>query len=305
MRISATEINEFLRCRRAWSYGSPNRGNFRPMEPATALWLGEGVHTALEEFYRDGTDPIETFIRYVATLKVGWEVEGVMVNEATSSKAFKLGVTMLQGYLARYGATPEDDIDGISVLVTEQEFAVAIPETADGWLVGRMDGLLRDKIGRLWLLEHKTYSMLPDSTSTHVLNPQISCYVWATQTLINEGAFAHLGIEPGERIHGALYNGLRKKEPGPQIQHPLFMREWVTRSPQELEDFAAYLYAVHEEMTNPNIRLYPTVAKHCDWCSYKHPCITRFQGGDDEWVLQASYSKAEKRGAVYADVEAS
>ena len=118
----------------------------------------------------------------------------------------EMGEGMLNHYIFTYKDEP------FVALATEQEFEVEIPRTKGGMLVGTVDGIIQDHKSRIWLIEHKTFSLEPPPEFL-VLDRQTTLYHWACQRLIEQGYFKDFGIAPHEKLHGILYNGLRKKVP--------------------------------------------------------------------------------------------
>lgn len=288
MNIRQSGINAFLRCRSLWDYTDGYRRDLVPKAMVPALFLGSGIHKALELFYREEADPRETFQRWVADEIVLETAQGAQIDASKCMDMAVLGTKMLDGYLEHYGYTPADDIDGIRVLETEIEFDVPIPNTTDGHFQGRIDGILRDKDKLLWILEHKTYSQ---AQKNHNLNLQTLTYTWALNQVVRMGKLSHLGIQSTERVYGALYNGLRKQAPGPRVTQPLFSREWVMRNRHELTYVERMLPSIHAEMSNPAIRIYPTMTSDCSWCSYMGPCMASQNGADEAWMLENLYMK--------------
>ena len=211
-RVSATEMISFHRCRLAWHYGSANRMNIRPKKPATALLFGTGIHEALAQYYSDNVNPATVF-------RIWWTQELANLQEqypedltdlSYLEEMLGLGVGMLDHY--KEWAKSQDNF---RVLHTEIEFEVPIidPMTGEdtgGILVGRFDGIAKDSIGDIWLLEHKTYYTEPAQNAL-LIDAQTGKYQWAAQQLIRQGAIA--GIPKDAILRGAVYNGLRKKLP--------------------------------------------------------------------------------------------
>lgn len=299
MRISSSDINAFLRCRRRWDYSSDNRQHLESITPVPALFLGTGVHDALEAFYKEeALDPATYFEGWVIERLAEYEMAGINYNVETLQKSAALGYAMLQGYVEEYGADPHADRDGIRLLTTEQEFALPIPATEGGLFVGRLDGLMEDARGLVWVFETKTYTQAP-----RVFSPilQQVAYVWAANRLVRSGAFAHLGLEPTRRVYGTLYNGLRKQTPGPRVTVPLFLREWVARTQQELYLFEGDLARIYRAMSDPALEIYPTYSDDCSWCGYRSPCEAASLGEDEASLLKLEYRVQPSRGSVYQD----
>ncbi len=117
------------------------------------------------------------------------------------------------GYIQEY---PEEEFDVVAV---EQSFAVPLldPETGKqvvtGWangeqvewaFQGKVDGLIRDKEGLLWLLEHKTRA----GTSSRVtLEDYFARLQWDAQISLYGMAMSEVY---GEKVYGTLYDVVQK-----------------------------------------------------------------------------------------------
>ena len=64
MRFSYSDIKSFKSCRRKWDLSSKNRQGWRKKRKADALFLGSGIHKALEFYYRKGWDLKKTFLAW-------------------------------------------------------------------------------------------------------------------------------------------------------------------------------------------------------------------------------------------------
>jgi len=322
MRISITEVQDWLQCRLRWNWASDNAEALVPRDPAPALFFGTGIHEGLEELL-NGKDPVAAFEKWFWT-----EMKLVrqrapnlsMESEQMLLGHLPLGKGMLDHYRQYYIKEP------FTVLETEAKFEVPIPGTGGrGFLVGRRDGRIQDDAGRKWVMEHKSYADLPPEGFL-ILDIQTTGYVWADSKLY-----------PNDRTVGFLYNGLKKKLPSiPAVlksgaglsraqiettaevyeaacrQHgfepadyrdmlsalkakgnTFFKREFVPRSNDELAFFEEYLTLVHNEMEKRVIYHNPTW--DCMWwCPYKDPCILRANRGDFQQVLNLRYIKSDK-----------
>lgn len=288
--ISMSEVSTFLACRRSWEWG--HRQKLTLPGESSAVALGHAVHAALERWYRSGEGlPIDHFHDYAReTILDG--------GDGLPADQYKLGLAMMTQYVAQYGEDPKADRDIAEMLCSEQEFCVPIPETNGGWLMGTADGLFRDRRGYLWLIDHKTYSQ-PWNPALLVLNRQFVGYTWAFQLLAQNGALESYGVGRGERVHGLLFNGLRKQAAGPRVTSPLFAREWVERSPIELLLFQRQLAVIYGEIADPDTAVYPSPSQSCGWCDFQRPCVAKETGDDWKWMLDTLYSVKPSRGGVY------
>ena len=297
MNISMSDIGSFSHCRRSWDWGM--RQNLMPHVESPALLLGSGIHYALEHWYRNDA-------RSLTALFGDWyraEREAHDGEPPIPDAQLELGLHMCNSYMAEYGKRPSDDPHILRTLTTEQEFYAPIPGTG-GTLIGTLDGLIEDRNGQYWAIDHKTYSQAWNSALL-TLNQQFLGYTWATQWMSDMGVLEErFGVPKGTRIQGVLFNGLRKQKPSPNVRAPLFQREWVTRSRTELLIFEEHLRIVYSEIARavaePEAAVYPAPGNECGWCAFQAPCIAKQTGEDWEWMLRALYTQRPHRGTVYA-----
>jgi hypothetical protein len=188
------------------------RYNLQPAGMPPALFLGQGVHIALDHYYRQDAprsmdEPIQVFKDWCKDRaakieeRTGrlWEQERDMINEM-----YALGHVMLE----HYGLwIPERDKD-LEVLGTEYKFKHPVPAPA-GYtgrrgqrmvLAGRFDGVVRERsTGDVYLLEFKTTSRLSNARWT-MRSLQSSSYAWAATQIYGD-------------IKGVIYRFLVKKAP--------------------------------------------------------------------------------------------
>lgn len=156
--------------------------------------------------------------------QVGADIAESELNEVFDAIYFAR--TMARNYEIRWGSPiPE----GFRILRPEQKVQVPIPGT-DHFLEGRFDGLLLDQMGRVYILEHKTYAARTKSEALDH-NDQFLAYMWLA---------TKLEIGP---VVGLAYDGLwrRDKVPKGRTFEDLFYRHTLTRSPRELEEFERFL----------------------------------------------------------------
>lgn len=126
--ISNSEVRQVKSCLRNWNLQSNNRRNLQPTQPDTKLWLGTGVHYALEHMYGSKRDPVEVFQEWGKKEAVRIRAElGARLTEAFQSdmnEVFELGQGMLEHY--KVFSAKNDDFDWVA---SEYEFEVPIPDT--------------------------------------------------------------------------------------------------------------------------------------------------------------------------------
>lgn len=211
--VTTSERRAFKRC--PWRWAAEYREGLRSKEISDKLWFGIGIHEALASYYkpgrkrgRDFVDVWRTFVdedeisRAVRTRPTGDFDESEWVN------ARALGEAMLIGHHEHWGGDKNWD-----VVYAEEPFQIIIPHPTNrgedvAIFTSTFDGVVRDKDdGKMKLLEHKTAASV---TLGHLpMDDQGGAY-WAvaTNVLRSKGV-----LGPKERIHGIVYNFLRKSLP--------------------------------------------------------------------------------------------
>ena len=243
----------------------------------------------------------------------------------------ELGLGMLDSYFAW-----QIGVDDFTPTHVEVDFEVPIltPDGSEmvcechGWPVvyqGRLDGIVQDKFGWYWILEHKTAGQL-GPTEHLVLDEQTGSYAWAIRHML------------GIRVQGVIYNEAVKKLAHPPLQlvrptggrnfsvnkqqdttyeialqhlsregenlelyrdfleylqlqgNKFFRRTQVHRNTYELEDQGLRIYYEAREMLSPDTVPYPNPSRfNCMMCAFRSPCIAMNDGSDYEFLLQEDY----------------
>ena len=201
MEAHITDLATWQWCQRKWWFTSRNALNLEPIRPEAALFLGSGVHHAMEQCYQPGE--IDYSIlgpSFSDWFDEGAKERGFVVGQDTDmDKLRELGLGMVRHY-AKWA--PKQD--GFDVIATEQEFSVRMSGPVSPF-AGRFDGVIRShSTGRLWLHEFKTssYNLVAQANSSrYKLDNQATAYLWAAEQTYNEP------------VEGILYTLLRKKVP--------------------------------------------------------------------------------------------
>lgn len=371
-RMSTTERQEFKECRRRWDWSSFSRQGIEPNKPALALWFGTGIHHSLEMYYsgkdaiywdqatgdevsRDLMD-VEPEKAIVTHWKIWADTEVARIQEkmplfeeqiAAFDESIALGAGMLESYVAWASKADNMPDTGFKdVLYTEREFAVIVPDAqgdpyhfvdANGqvwelWLVGRLDMVVEDFDGRIWILDHKTSKDRLDPELL-ILDDQMTVYLWAAQQIL------------GVPLAGCYYNVLRKKLPTvPRVlvsgkglskdksidttydvyfnaivengfdvadyddilqllsnkAANFFQREKVHRNSHEIAMAGRMLLLEGIDMLNQPY-IYPNPTWDCKWkCDYKDLCLAMNRNDDLDYLLKTLYRKREKEAdSVY------
>lgn len=76
--------------------------------------------------------------------------------------------------------------------------------------VGRLDGLVMDSNGHVWVIDHKFMAALVDPEML-LIDEQTAKYAWAANVCIENGWWPE--VATGTTVRGCLYNVVRKKAP--------------------------------------------------------------------------------------------
>ncbi len=277
--VSTSQLDA-MGCRQKWWWGYPM--GYRPKRAAIPLELGSGIHEALEFHYggdRQGT--VEFFQNWATNraTQLGADADERFFDAMT------LGEAMLEGYVKEYA-----DKDNFEVIEVEKTLRQRIP-IPDGngrlsryTLTARLDGLVRDlETGYLYSLEHKTYSRLDNAANE--MNHQFTAQIWLGRYLAE-----HMGIDG--KVLGVIYNGLRKQKPGPRVKAPLFHREILYRTDNEIQTLLHRAYWASREFASKNLKIYPQPSGiQCAMCDFRTVCIEKQRGGDWQTMLDMDYTK--------------
>lgn len=318
MIISVTEQgpNVYKRCKRKWHLESRNRRNLQPMVPATALSLGTFVHSALGGWIVDpGATPKRVFLEAARDERlriqhVFREQNGYSIGDAKLTnidEAINLGYSMMENYELHWKAALPADF---TVLAQEQRIHVPIPGTlhTEEWLYdqdtdstklvrydtpryhylqGRLDGIIKDKHSRLYVLERKTYAARPKEEILRSTD-QFVAYQWLLTQL-----------DLGFPVAGVAYDGLWKRAAPPKkvdgrdgILADLFMRMRIEHPPEAIQEFETCLASIALEMaSNPAIYPNRTSDGSCFWgCGMEELCAAMTRGEDVDYILRTSYT---------------
>lgn len=209
--ISVSEIDSFLRCRRAWDLTSNSRQSLRhKTTPKMFFVVGSGVHAAIEA-QADGEDPLVGFERFVESEResrrkayesaVGSSPWAIEVEDFESSVL--LARQLVSQYFAHYGAENPLESHGLKYVATEVPFSIPLGDGTN--FVGTFDAVATDIAteSKFFLVENKTAGRKPKMEDFWRRNQPIG-YAWAFRELT------------GETPAGILYNGILKqliKEP--------------------------------------------------------------------------------------------
>lgn len=181
--------------------------------------------------------------------------------------------------------------------ITEREKQLALDSQTDAYLNAAQRILGIELAGVVYTLIRKKIPEFPKILKTGMLSQAKDQDTSAEMYLAHVKAHHGLGAwatDPKPWIrdnYGDIINHLA------QQGNPYFSRVVVNRSQAELQDSWDQLQAAAREMIDPRTYIYREESYACNYCLFRHPCITKRAGGDFRAILDRDYVFNER----YAD----
>lgn len=198
---------------------------------------------------------------------------------------------------------------------------------------GRIDCLMMDQFGRVWIYDWKTAARLSGNEEYLALDTQITWYCWALWSIgypVAGFIYAELKKavpvepEPNKTIRlGRRYsvsknietnvelyvNTVRENDGGAyaaglydefiqwlKADGPKYHQRFqIGRNANELRNAGLTIFDIASDMTDPNIRIYSAPGKfNCQYCAFYDPCLAKNRGEDYQYTLDTMYEKRER-----------
>lgn len=352
--IRTSDRLAWKKCRRAHLFGSIMQMNLIPNRPSKPLEFGTDWHEGMAVLYDPDTwalvmnqktrEPIleavrQTFMVANANhLQARKDENGYVDQEIVDDykEREELGLGMLGAYFDW-----QIGVDDFKPIRVEVDFEVPIlTPTGEEYLCehcgapvvyqGRLDGIVQDRFGWYWILEHKTTAQM-GATEHLVLDEQTGSYAWAVRQML------------GLRVQGVIYSEAAKKVPhapmalmrpqggrnysvnkqqdttyelsvrslsaaGENLElyqdfldylklqgNKFFRRIQVHRNEHELNEMGLRIYHEVREMLNPNTVPYPNPSRfNCGMCAFQQPCVAMNDGSDVRYLLEEQFRLRSK-----------
>lgn len=274
--ISVSQIGTYQTCPRMYFFNYVMQ--IVPKVEDKKLLFGRGIHVGLEAYYRSRSLQ-ECLVAYNTWLTEETDrLRAFNTDPNQMAESARIGEQLLIAY--DQFATSNDSFTPVSV-----EAAFEVPVWTPKHNVsrirhkGKIDLIVRDMYGKLWLGEHKTARDAPSDLELR-LNFQASVYLLAAHQLFDEP------------VCGIIYNVIRKVDPR-RAKTPVITRTLVPRTAQELLSTAAQLYSWSRKMLTDKEYL-PVPGRHCGWrCAYDILCQCMQEGSDYTQLVDALYIPKE------------
>jgi len=266
--FDSSKIQDYLRCPRFYFYR--HMLGWRHASPNNHLEYGQGMHLALEFLYANGFTDTNIVEAYEIFLNHYRQHFGEHEDELFFPKTPRRMLEAIAKYVVNYSR----DLKDYKVLYTE--VAGSVPIAQDRLIHFRIDAIMEDSDGNVFVLEHKTGS---------------GHYLWDSQWLlsIQTGTYTHAlyCIYPQERVKGVLVNGIHflKRKTGDYIDFrrvpcwktPDHMRVWHWNVLTHTDNIVHNMEALAEATDNdPTMACFPLNPTSCNmWnrlCEYHSYC---------------------------------
>lgn len=188
--IRTSDRSNFRRCRRRWGWQSHLRGNLTPIESASPLWFGSGIHYALEDLhgphkYRHSVDAFKAYVK--ATHGLAKARNNARLLPYDWPDLYKLGIGMLEYYqdlwLVARDPLQTFIVDGKPQVEVHALVPVPFetPHYDKIFYAVTLDRIIIDEHGGLWIVDYKTAKQI--QTHFFQTDPQISAYCWIARQL--------------------------------------------------------------------------------------------------------------------------
>lgn len=316
IRISQSSIKTWRKCKREYYYKFVE-GLERKHSPAP-LYKGSIIHEILEARI-NGEDWRQVMEEHLLEYDKLFDEEKILYGDLRNDLPI-----IMEGYDKKY---KDEDLVYFEKDGKRAEFAFSIPldgksiEETEIIFRGKIDAVAQDSQGRVWLMDHKTFSRIPDE-NFRFANQQVLLYAWA----MPQAGFPkpdgmlwdYIRSKPPAIPHELKSGGLSKAksiDTTPEVY--LEKIHELGLDPADYEDILSKLEANEESFYRriyTPIResmIYPVVAdlletakeiqalagvskarsldRHCSYCSFRSLCQTELQGLDTEYILKAEY----------------
>lgn len=270
--IHVSGIKEYKTCPRMYYFGRVLE--LEPIRSNDKLSIGSGFHIGVGAYYQNNRSADVAF-RYYDTwaelLRESYNTDGLLVDTASLEGMIDDGRRYL-GFYLDYAQTHDD----FEVYAIEQTFEVPLWTPLDRKLrgvthKGTFDGLIRDRQGKLWVMEHKTAAAFP-SMGELDRDEQAGMYLLAALQLFDEP------------VYGTVYNVTRKLKTSTRSKDPIVDRFYVMRNKNQLLSLRDNAYHTVQRMRRDDkyLQYVPSPGMHCGWmCAF--PSLCEAMNDKDDW----------------------
>lgn len=175
LQISASRLKTYRTCARQYEFKYIIAREDRPdQDKNIGAMLGTALHYAIEQRYRNDSNPITVFVDKMTELYEEWESKGYTIRgEEWFSKNIKDGRKILQAF----------EWDVFNPIALELQFLLPFPNKDNPIVL--MNGYIDLVDANGSIVDHKSQKELPTQDELNH-DPQFIIYAWAYQTIYGE-----------------------------------------------------------------------------------------------------------------------
>lgn len=226
MKVTNSEIETWRTCKRRWMYRYYLWRARPEAAPVGPLTLGSIVHAGLEQYYRDGDDPVKVAADYYIAEANKWPESKIeLANESALAQA------MLSGYLDWIEETGVD----ANLHLTGVEQVVEMELRPNITLRGKLDQVVQRDDGAHMFLDFKTAPQTAPPPHLQVMS-QFRVYALLRAATLDEWT------------DGAYYQILKKVKRTVAAKPPFFTRYEVRWSANEMRAAWSHVLSTVDEI---------------------------------------------------------
>lgn len=310
-KVSNSKVKTYRRCR--YAYHLKYVEKLRKKVKSRPLTFGELAHSIIEA-HAQGDDPFSVLDNIQPERMRIFEAEREMYGDLINDLRCILGE-----YFEHWG---EDSVEYIRLhkRSAEHEFEL---DVEDGLrITGKIDAFARTPNGLNWLMEHKTFTTMPNEDQ-HWRNVQSTLYIrisemlgwvnvdgtlWdyirskppAWPQLLKNGTMSKRGIDTlPQRLRAfAKAEGVRidksTLESATRNRSRYFQRIFTPTKPGLIDKvYSDFLETAREMRAAHGRSKAKTIDRHCDWCEYEPICRAELRLGDVDYIKEKDYEVRE------------
>jgi hypothetical protein len=193
--VHNSEIGTYRTCTKKHDYRY--RQHLIPKREDRPITFGLWWHRMQETYYAEGDWKIG-WSEYKKLYDKLFDEERESLDKGKEPLPLQLS-RLMQSYLDNYGI--EDERWTVIAVEWEWKIDYVHPTLGLVHLGGRIDLIMRDENGLIWVWDHKSTTSIPDRGAFHAMDPQLTLYPWAYEQIT------------GESVAGVLYNYAVSKPP--------------------------------------------------------------------------------------------
>lgn len=275
IQVSYSEISDMRRCsaKHEWGWRYGYRKQHRD-QCDCALCFGIAWHNCLEAFYKGLARAYVFRTSSVHDYRGGWHAACDQIEHDCPEHLKERIRWMLEGYAAHYGKE-----EGWKVCATEHKLIVPLPQIYKDLKVllkVKIDLIIKDPNGKLWVDDHKTCGQLPHENK--MVDPQLPLYMYALRRAGGSwpapfGARYSYALKPPKTMQFRKQRTLEER----------FRRRMVAHTDREIRSIARDCYiTVYTRYKEAELFDKPprSVTPDCSFCDYRTPCLASRKGYD-------------------------